>query len=66
MATALTQSVCPYKVIKHPNGISDCHILIVLSRLPLTMFEFGNMAIINTVSLVLIVFKFIPSYLSLP
>ncbi len=36
--------ICPFKVAKHSYGDSDCHILIVLSELPLTIFEFGNMA----------------------
>jgi len=44
MANALTYLVCPYKVAMHLNGDSDCHILVVLSQLPLTIFELGNMA----------------------
>ena len=43
-ANALTYLVCPYKVAMHLNGDLDCHILVVLSQLPLTICELGNMA----------------------
>jgi hypothetical protein len=51
MATDATPSVCPVRLAIHSYGYSDCHILIVLSELPLTIFEFGNMANEETLSL---------------
>ncbi len=44
MANEETPLVISFKVIIHSYGDFDCHILIVLSSLPLTIFEFGNMA----------------------
>ena len=44
MTNEETPLLCPYKVAIQSWGDSDCHILIVLSPLPLTLFEFGNMA----------------------
>jgi len=43
MANERTLSLCPYKVVIHSYGDSDCHILIILSPPTLTIFEFGNM-----------------------
>ena len=44
MAREDTTFVCPNKVVIHLYGDSDCHILMLWSELPLTIFEFGNRA----------------------